>query len=382
MDEVLRDIIEKLRQGDYQNEEHVRFSLVGRLLFELGWDVWNPTEVNTEFAAVPAEDRTRVDVALFAKSYSPSVYLEVKAVGKIGQDLSEVERQVRDYNRNNTALFSAITDGRTWRFYYSQTGGEFHEKCFKECDFLKDDLEDLQQTFLVFLGKECILSGRAEEQARKYLQLTNKQKAVQNCLAQARRLVQSPPYPSLPKAIVKLVEQKGIVFSESEAAELLERMPEVATPAPTPQEPPPRAAWAPPTHPLKPGASDRATPLLNPDNPGDLQHTRVEGTIGGKYGKNWKNLVKIGIRLALQSGDDVRTLNALLPANIKEEIYTGEGYSPIDDLDVSVQAMDSNKSENTLVLLAKKLGCPLELTVSWSGKSPRAGDQGLIRWEP
>lgn len=119
MDEVLRDIIEKLRHGDYQNEEHVRFSLVGRLLFELGWDVWNPTEVNTEFAAVPAEDRTRVDVALFAKSYSPSVYVEVKAVGKIGQDLSEVERQVRDYNRNNTALFSAITDGRTWRFYYS-----------------------------------------------------------------------------------------------------------------------------------------------------------------------------------------------------------------------------------------------------------------------
>lgn len=237
MDEVLRDIIEKLRHGDYQNEEHVRFSLVGRLLFELGWDVWNPTEVNTEFAAVPAEDRTRVDVALFAKSYSPSVYVEVKAVGKIGQDLSEVERQVRDYNRNNTALFSAITDGRTWRFYYSQTGGEFHQKCFKECDFLEDDLEDLQQTFSVFLGKESILSGRAEEQACKYLQLTNKQKAVQDCLAQAKRLVQSPPYPSLPEAIAKLVEQKGIVFSESEAAEFLEQMPEPATPVLTPEEP-------------------------------------------------------------------------------------------------------------------------------------------------
>ncbi len=382
MDEVLRDIIEKLRHGDYQNEEHVRFSLVGRLLFELGWDVWNPTEVNTEFAAVPAEDRTRVDVALFAKRYSPSVYVEVKAVGKIGQDLSELERQVRDYNRNNTAMFSAITDGRMWRFYYSQTGGEFHEKCFKECDFLEDDLEDLQQTFSMFLGKESILSGRAEEQARKYLQLTNKQKAVQDCLAQARRLVQSPPYPSLPQAIAKLVEQKGIVFSESEATELLERMPEPATLVLTPQEPPPRAAWAPPTHPLKPGAFDRAIPLLNPDNPGDLRSTKVEGTICGEYGRKWNNLVKIGIRLALQSGDDVRTLNALLPANIKEGIYTGEGYSAIDNLNVSVQGMDANTAANALVLLAKKLGCPLELTVSWSGKSSRAGDQGLIRWAP
>jgi len=244
MDEVLRDIIEKLRHGDYQNEEHVRFSLVGRLLFELGWDVWNPTEVNTEFAAVPAEDRSRVDVALFAKSYSPSVYVEVKAVGKIGQNLSELERQVRDYNRNNTALFSTITDGRTWRFYYSQTGGEFHQKCFKECDFLQDNLEDLEQTFSMFLGKESILSGRAEDEARKYLQLSNKQRAVQDCLPQARRLVQAPPFPTLPKAIAKLVEQKGIVFSESEAAEFLERMPEPAAPVLTPKEPPPRVARA------------------------------------------------------------------------------------------------------------------------------------------
>lgn len=89
----------------------------------------------------------------------------------------------------------------------------------------------------MFLGKESILSGRAEEQACKYLQLTNKQKAVQDCLAQAKRLVQSPPYPSLPEAIAKLVEQKGIVFSESEAAEFLEQMPEPATPVLTPEEP-------------------------------------------------------------------------------------------------------------------------------------------------
>lgn len=234
----------------------------------------------------------------------------------------------------------------------------------------------------MFLGKESILSGRAEEQARKYLQLTNKQKAVQDCLAQARRLVQSPPYPSLPQAIAKLVEQKGIVFSESEATELLERMPEPATPVLTPQEPPPRAARAVPTHPLKPGASDTPTSSLNPDNPGDLHFTRVEGTIGGKYARKWKDLVNIGIRLALQSGDDVRTLNARLPANIREGIYTGEGYSPINDLNLSVQGMDANTAATTLVLLAKILGCPLELTVSWYGKSSRAGEQGLIRWPP
>ena len=180
MDKLLGDIREKQHRGDYENEEHVRLSLVCRLLLELGWNIWDPREVNTEFAAVPAEDRTKVDIALFAQRYSPSVYIEVKAVGKIEQNLSEIEKQVRDYNRNNTALFSTITDGRTWRLYYSQTGGEFHNKCFKEYNLMEEALEDLKQTFSVFFGKESILNGNAEEQARKYLQLTNKQRAVQD----------------------------------------------------------------------------------------------------------------------------------------------------------------------------------------------------------
>jgi len=206
MREILTDIREKLQRGEYQNEEHVRLSLVCRLLSNLGWDIWNPREV--------------------------------KAVGRITLSLAEVERQVRDYNRNNTALFSVITDGRSWRLYYSQTGGEFHEKCFKECDLLDDELEDLEQTFSLFFSKESIESGRAEDQAGKYLQLTNKQKALQDSLPQARRLVQAPPYPSLPQAIVGLVKSKGFVLSETEAAELLGRMPELPTPAPVPSNPP------------------------------------------------------------------------------------------------------------------------------------------------
>ncbi|MBU1398446.1 MAG: type I restriction enzyme HsdR N-terminal domain-containing protein [Proteobacteria bacterium] len=376
MREILTDIREKLQHGEYQNEEHIRLSLVCRLLSNLGWNIWNPREVNTEFPAIPAEDKTKVDIALFAKESSPSIFVEVKAVGKIAPSLSEVERQVRDYNRNNTALFSVITDGRSWRLYYSQTGGEFHEKCFKECDLLDDDLDDLEQTFSLFFSKENIVSGRAEDQAGKYLQLTNKQKAVQDSLPQARRLVQAPPYPSLLQAIVGLVKNKDFVLSETEAAELLGRMSESSTSAPILQQSPaPSAEWV-TMLPSKSQVSKKGIPSLNPDNPGDLSHTKVEGTIGGKYGRKWNKLVCIGIRLALQSGDNVRTLNALLPANIKEGIYTEKGYSPMEDLNLSVQGISSNNSAKTLLLLAKKLNCQLELIVSWQ----EAGKQGVIRW--
>ena len=46
MSESLRDILEdihrKLVAGAYQNEEHVRLSLVAREVQGLGWDIWNP----------------------------------------------------------------------------------------------------------------------------------------------------------------------------------------------------------------------------------------------------------------------------------------------------------------------------------------------------
>ncbi len=66
MIETLEDICDKLEEGVFYNEEHVRVCVVLRILGKMGWDIWNPTEVNTEYKAVRTEDMTRVDVALFA----------------------------------------------------------------------------------------------------------------------------------------------------------------------------------------------------------------------------------------------------------------------------------------------------------------------------
>jgi predicted type IV restriction endonuclease len=72
MNELLADIKDKLQSGDYyKNEEHIRLSLVARVLQNLGWDIWNPKEVNTEFIVVPNEDKTREDVALFLRPFCP-----------------------------------------------------------------------------------------------------------------------------------------------------------------------------------------------------------------------------------------------------------------------------------------------------------------------
>ena len=221
MKNTLHDIQEKLNHGFYQNEEHVRLCIVSRILKQCGWDIWNPSEVNAEFVAIPNEDRTKVDFALFGNAYTPSVFIEIKSVGKIGANLASVERQLRDYNRNNTALFSIITDGNNWRFYYSQTGGEFSQKCFKTFSIQDGDLDDIEISFYTFLNKDEILSGEAEKLANEYLRLNQRQRAIEDSLPQARRIIQSPPFPSLPQCLVDLVEEKGFKISIDEATEYI-----------------------------------------------------------------------------------------------------------------------------------------------------------------
>jgi hypothetical protein len=223
MKETLADIIQKLSENSYQNEEHVRLSLVSRILKKLDWNLWDPNEVNSEFSVLPHEDKSRVDFALFLNPYIPSVFIEIKAVGKLEGNISQIETQLRDYNRNNTALFSIITDGRKWRFYFSQTGGEFSQKCFKILDLLEDDVEDIELSFYSFLSKSEIQNGKAKTAAQGYLRLNQKQRAMEDALPKARRIILEPPYPSLPEAIVQVASQSGFFISEKEAIQFIDK---------------------------------------------------------------------------------------------------------------------------------------------------------------
>jgi len=62
MTEILAEIRKHLQEGSYRNEEHVRFSLVGRILESLDWDIWNPRQVFPEYVPVPEEDNKKIDL--------------------------------------------------------------------------------------------------------------------------------------------------------------------------------------------------------------------------------------------------------------------------------------------------------------------------------
>jgi hypothetical protein len=239
-------------------------------------------------------------------------------------------------------------------------------------------MDVLDEMLVLFLGKDNILNGRAESEALQYLQFTKLEKAVQDSLHQARQMIDFPPFPRLPEALAELLSRKRFDVSETQAAELLQRM---STPQPSmlkfpsPERPiklPMKCRESLPVHPK--------IPLLNPENPGDLTFTTVEGTIGEKQGKKWSKLIYEGINLAINNGYNAVSLNDILIVNIRKGEYTSEGYKYNSKLKISVQGLDSNNSFKTLLQISKMLKCNLELTITWKEKSPRAGEQAMIRW--
>ncbi len=222
MHEILLDIRQRLLGKEYKNEEHVRLSLVSRVVQELGWDIWNPTEVYTEFKATKKEDNTRVDVALFTPGFeATAVFIECKGVGAFAADLAAVERQLRDYNRDHTALFTIITDGRHWRFYFSFTSGEFKDKLFCKFDLQQDGLEEIAGYLEIFLHRESIMNHSARQKAEAYLMMGKKERAMQDVLSDAQKLVSQPPFPSLPQAMVQLLAAKILTITPAEAQAFL-----------------------------------------------------------------------------------------------------------------------------------------------------------------
>lgn len=348
-----------MKQVAYKNEEHIRLNLVLRILEKLDWNIWDTAEVYAEFQPTRLEDKTRVDLALFSTPTDPSIYIEIKSVGGIETQLSEIERQLRNYNRDNTASFCIITDGCIWRFYLSQTGGEFEKKCFKVIDLLKDELDDIELAFLSFLKKsEVQKDGNAKMEAEKYLKLNQKQRLMRDCLPEARRLITEPPYPRLPEALADLVKQNGFEITSEEATEFIRDSENKHQPLPI-------------TTQMSRDYTRRERLTLVTKTSQDMEeHVAfsrvVEGDFGGQRVSGWNHLVETGIKIALNKNWSIDDLKRIVP--VKEGYYAQDGFKPVSGKNLSYQNMDANKCWSKARELAQKLGETIRIRVYWRNK--------------
>jgi len=79
MIDLLAKIKQYLQQGAYENETHVRETIVRPILRELGWDIEDPQQLQPEYRL---KDGTRLDygVVIDGKLW---VIIEVKGVGNL-----------------------------------------------------------------------------------------------------------------------------------------------------------------------------------------------------------------------------------------------------------------------------------------------------------
>jgi len=379
MRDALNDIRQKISDGAYKNEEHVRLSLVARVLLELEWNVWDPEEVNSEYKPVAYEDSTKVDIALFSTSRRPDLFIEVKSMGKISSDLAKAERQLRDYNRDNSALFTIITDGRVWRFYLSQARGKFSERCFKQIDLLDDDLDDIENSLNTFLKKVEFVNGNPEREAQKYLRLTEKQRIMEELLPQAKRTILEPPFPSLPEALVELVAETGFTITAEEAQDFIKEMGSGPPVGPDAIDGTRTTTPITPTVETIPGARS-----FRPEQPPDLHFTKIiQATLGSQSVNKWNALVRCAVKQALKNNVSISHLKEL-GVRVEKGQKTNEGFRPLTDMNVSVQGVGADKAWYLAWRLAKELNSEIMVGFKWRERAGAAhpGEQGLLHWKP
>ena len=89
LEDTITDVVEKLREGAFPNEQSVSQGIVLRVLSDLHWDVFENSVVWPEYATAGGG---RADFALCEPRSKPKVLIEVKQPGKALEDARSEHR--------------------------------------------------------------------------------------------------------------------------------------------------------------------------------------------------------------------------------------------------------------------------------------------------
>lgn len=162
LEATLDDIVGKLRDNLFPNEQSVSYGIVLRVLRDLNWDADDPTVVSAEYKLPNGK---RVDFALCHPANKPQVFIEVKQPGAAVGGLE----QVFNYTYFTTVEYAVLTDGRTWRFYLPRDKGDPEERCVHMLDLLQTSTSESADALQRYLERNGIVSGQIHRVASEEL---------------------------------------------------------------------------------------------------------------------------------------------------------------------------------------------------------------------
>ncbi len=130
-----------------------------------------------------------------------------------------------------------------------------------------------------------------------------------------------------------------------------------------------------------------ATIMDDIHNHPNLTHTKMrEASFGGVdlTKANWSNLVKHAHEAAYRQLGSFQALRNASHTRIRQGRYTGNGFSYLENIDVSIQGQDANQSWENALRIARRLGVPIRVSFEWYSKqgADRPGESDSLAWEP
>jgi len=214
LETTLADIIVRLRQGRFPNEQAISQGIVLRVLQELGWDIYDTTLVWPEFQT----GEGRADFALCHPPSKPAEFIEVKPPGKAEDGV----RQALEYAFHTGVPLIVLTDGRTWSFYLPAEQGSYEDRRVYKLDLFERPPTEAAETLRRYLARERVESGEALEAARKEYRSRNRRTQACAAIPEAWRELVEKGNEDLVNMLASAVESKaGFRPDSNDVAEFL-----------------------------------------------------------------------------------------------------------------------------------------------------------------
>jgi Predicted type IV restriction endonuclease len=185
MEDLIARIQGRLKDGAYPNEAAISFSVLMPILRALGWDDSDPEQVMPEYAS----GGRRVDFALCGAGRRPSLFIEVKGVGRA----LDGDRQLFEYAFHEGIPLCLLTDGRDWSFYLPGGQGSYDDRRVYRLQLNERPPSECARILTRYLAHARVKSGDAFEDAmRDYRDVASRREAARNLPAAWAELVEQP----------------------------------------------------------------------------------------------------------------------------------------------------------------------------------------------
>lgn len=356
------------------SEAQTSQGIVLPILNNLGWDVFDTSEVTPEYSV----GGRRVDFALRIQSIN-KVFLEIK---KTSENLENHQEQLVYYAFQQGVKLAILTNGITWQFYLPLEEGSWEQRRFFTIDLMEQSIDDAIEKFESLLERKNIDSGNAYQKAKSLYEGRQKNKIIKENLPKAWQKLISEPDEMLIELLNETLEKiSGYKAETNQIADFLQNIfPHFSIGnLNSGNSKPVKSAML-----QSLTKNNQDSIKLNLDKIEELFHTKI---LEAKFAetespKNWRSVLDTGLKIAFENGFSLEKLQDNLIINFKEGSYNLQGFSPIEGVNYSWQNQDANKTATNAVKLAKLLKCEIYVLFEWREKGKFPMKKGLIHWKP